>query len=714
MKRLVLLLLPILLFSVFTVSAQDATPEPTKPSHEYGDWTYITNMTGITLTAYRGNAKALEIPDSISGIKVTALEENLFKNNSTLKSVFIPDTVRSIGSNAFYGCTALESVRLPSGLSTIESYTFRYCTALKSIDLPEGLNLIGSYAFSGCISLASVIIPDSVSQINDSAFEDCEVLEHVVISTNLSNMGGYVFKGTPWLAAQTDEFVIVGDNVLLKWNGTGSVVDIPYGITMIVDAFEGNLNLETVRMPASVNRIGANSFRDAVNLKDINIPDSVTRIGSSAFQGCRSLRVIELPDSITGISASAFRECEKLTGFTFPRLMTYINSNVLGSCTALTDVVIPSGVQTIHVNAFYGSPNVRLHVTYDSEGERFAIENEYPYTYYLQRTKDFIYSKNEDGIQILQYIGNLFDVDIPAEIDGLPVNRINTAAFQNNPIAKRVTIPDSVTTIGDWAFSFMDNLESVKLPSRLKSLGADAFTGSVLLKSVTIPAALENIGVEPFAGIEDLEIIADPQSDAYSVLQEMGYVLTAGDGKTVDLSEKSDDLSDSESSENVETTAVMSTEPADRTAVVPSEIPAEVTAVVPTAAQTTAVPTLIPTAAATLIPTVSATSTPIPTAANTPVPTYTAVMTPTTAVELKSSLRIEDGVTSITSDMLENTAEELTLIIPESVVYIDEAILDGHTLTIVSSTNTEAEKFARKWDIKFLLEMWYDESDSIR
>ena len=126
---------------------------------------------------------------------------------------------------------------------------------------------------------------------------------------------------------------------------------------------------------------------------------------------------------------------------------------------------------------------------------------------------------------------------------------------------------------------------------------------------------------------------------------------------------------------------------------------------VPTATATS-VPTdtAVPTATATSVPT----NTAVPTATATPVPTDTLVPTIEPTTEPVRILTVEDGASEITSDMLRNTTEELTLIIPESVTYIDDSIVQGHKLTIVSSTGTEAERFARKWDIKFLLKVWYD------
>ena len=712
MKRLGLFILFFLLLSApvsaqYPTATQLPTPtlEPTKEIHEYGNWEYVTNVTGLTVTAYHGNEKYVEIPDEVYGIRVTALAENLFKSNTAIQSVYIPDTVTAIGAYAFHGCTSLTDVRLPVKLTRIEPYTFRYCAALEKIEFPEGLNVISYGTFTGCISLDSIIIPDSVTSIGDNAFDECTSLESIVISKNLNYLGTSAFRNTPWFETLTDEFVIIGNNLLVKWNGSDARVDIPYGVTFIVDAFQDNAFVETVTIPTSVSRIGPASFRGAVNLSKIEIPDSVTTIDGNAFRECRSLKEIILPDSITYIGGSVFRGCEKLKSFVFPQRITKIYSYVFADCSVLTDVVIPAGVTQIEDYAFNNSPFVRLHVTYDSEGERYALEHELSYTYYLQQTKDFIYSKNDEGIQILMYIGNLYNVDIPAEIDGITVNRINTAAFQNNAIAKRITIPNSVTSIGDWAFSYMDSLESVTLSRKLKSLGADAFTGSVGLKSISIPKSVEEIGVEPFAGIKDIEIVADENSKAAALLLEMGYqigVKPASDEESPVEGSSEVDISASEIIEAETRTLESDSVDSDiRTTDISMDNSAE-SGVKGTESATEAV------SDATLIEAVAvATETSVPTQLPTPTATQVPTQTPV-PVDLKSTINIPDGTVSVTIDMLENTTEALTLIIPESVTSIDDAIVSGHDLTIVSSVNTEAERFARKWDLKFLIDLWYE------
>lgn len=649
------------LISCLHTFAQDSD----RVKHSYEDWEYVTNTSGLTLVGYLGHDSEPEIPSEIHGISVTMLGEEIFKNSSFLRSVIIPDSVTSIGRTAFQGCSSLTEIHLPDRLTRIESYTFRYCTSLERIDLPDTLTVIGSYSFSGCIKLAEIVMPNTVTSVGQSAFDDCTALESITFSKNLNHLDGNAFRNTPWLDQQNEEGpVIVGNTVLLKWNGMDSIVDIPYGVTMITDAFADNIYVESVTIPSTVTRIGQNAFRNAVNLRNVEIPDTVTRIDGYAFQGDRSLRSIILPNTITTIGSSVFRGCEKLTQIELPHRVTSIGTYLLAECTSLSDVTIPSSVKSIHDTAFSGSEQVRLHVTFDSEAERFAQEHLIPFTYYLQQTKDFIYSRNEDGIQILKYIGNLFDVEVPAEIDGLPVNRINTAAFQNNSIARRVLLPDTVVTIGDWAFSYMDSLEAVRMSSGLISLGADAFTGSAGIQVINLPDTLEYIGVEPFEGIENLAICTVSNSSTEELLKELGYIITDSD-----ICNENSFLNDFN--------------------LVPTE-------------KVNPVITRTPT------PDISSTPTPTMTLTFTPTVTLTPTITMTPTPELISILYIPEGKTEVTQDMLINTDKDLTLVLPDSVTYISDDIVSGHTLTIVAESGTAGETFARNWNTKFLIKTWYE------
>ena len=100
-------------------------------------------------------------------------------NCKNLKSIIIPDSVKSIGYYAFHRCESLISIVIPDSVKSIRDYAFAFCKKLESIVIPNFVESIGNYAFYGCKSLKSIIIPDSVKSIGYGAFIWCESLKSV-------------------------------------------------------------------------------------------------------------------------------------------------------------------------------------------------------------------------------------------------------------------------------------------------------------------------------------------------------------------------------------------------------------------------------------------------------------------------------------------------------------------------------------------------------
>lgn len=650
MKKIIFSIICMLLMvSVLPVMGQDSAPE----TFSSGDWDYIENKDGITLTKYKGSETGLEIPGELDGKTVTQLEKELFKDNRDLVSVVMPDSIKSTGANVFNGCTALKDVRLSTGLTSINSGLFRYCISLEHITIPFTVTTINDFAFSDCIQLKDIILL-SVTTIGESAFDNCMMLSDVITSGKLTTVQGRAFRDTPWLDAQTDEFVMMGKDVLIKYNGTDTHVEIPYGTTMISSAFEENYMIESVIIPDTVKNIGQFAFWEAVNLRQVNIPKFATTIGGNAFNGCRSLTEIELPEGFgfSSLGGSAFRNNTQLASINIPQGVKNLPNGVFRDCPALTDIIIPESVTTIHKNAFLNSQNVHLIVTPGSEGERFAQENNVPYDYSEQAADDFIIQPDGEGIHIVRYTGNQYDVEVPAAFNDVSVTSIGTAAFQNNTQVKRVILPQSIETIGDWAFSYMDNLEYVQVNGNVKNIGSNVFTGSDSLKEIKLPETLEEIGNAPFDSSAGTVICAMPDSAAAAALQGMGYTVMAYDGCSPDeeLLALWADSNGYEIAADVLCDCSTCTDESDGASENPEAVPAASSADV-------------------------------------------------------SIIRIPDGLSKLTADLLPENAKELVLVIPASVTAIDEQILDGRTLTIISDSGTEAESFARANGLKFLVQL---------
>ena len=150
-----------------------------------------------------------------------------------------------------------------------------------------------------------------------------------------------------------------------------------------------------INIPAKVRSIGESAFRGCSHLLKVDLPDGLTSIGSSAFQSCSALDQIIIPEGVKSLPALSFANCDKLRVLQIPESVVNIAQ----------DIVIYSGIQ-------------ELRVVKNSTGEEFAKANGYIYSYKQQTNDDFIYQQLEDGVQIILYVGDIYDVVIPERISG--------------------------------------------------------------------------------------------------------------------------------------------------------------------------------------------------------------------------------------------------------------------------------------------------------
>ena len=198
-----------------------------------GEWTYIVENGGATITASTA-AGAVTIPSVLGGYAVKKVEGEVsvavfgFPNTS-VTSITIPNSVKSIGMHAFYGCTGLTSFTIPNSVTYIGYGAFDYCNSLASIIIPNSVTHIAGYAFFRCTSLASIIIPNSVTYIGYGAFQDCTSLTSITIPDSVTNIEDHAFYGCTSLTSVT----------------------IPNSVTSIGgSAFNGCTSLVTVYLPA--------------------------------------------------------------------------------------------------------------------------------------------------------------------------------------------------------------------------------------------------------------------------------------------------------------------------------------------------------------------------------------------------------------------------------------------------------------------------------
>ena len=293
-------------------------------------------------------------------------------------------------------------------------------------------------------------------------------------------MKDYLFGGAPW------------------YNYCSGIKNakIGSGVTTIGSyAFRYCSSLTSIEIPSSVTSIECNAFEGCSSLTSIEIPNSVTSIGGYAFCDCTNLTSIIIPDSVTSIEYFAFYNCSSLTSIEIPSSVTSIGNSAFSRC-SLTSIEIPSGVTSIGGYAFYGCSSLTS-INVDEANKSY---------------------KSMDGVLYTKDQKTL--ISYPAKKEGtaytIPdsVTSIGDSAFSYCSSLTSIEIPDSVISIGDHAFFFCSSLTSIEIPSSVISIGNVAFCDCSSLTSITIPDGVTSIGDSVFSGCSSLTSIEIPNSVA--------------------------------------------------------------------------------------------------------------------------------------------------------------------------------------------------------
>jgi len=328
-------------------------------------------------------------------------------------------------------------------------------------------------------------------------------------------------------AGVKDEFGVVystdGKRLLECQNKELVNYDIKQGTEVICeDAFVNSEALQNISIPDSVVIIGHNPFcgdrklqiksnslrfivKDDMlidsrnhnlisytgNAESVELPNSVTTIGEYALCVCSTIKHIVIPDSVTCIEFGAFMNCGSLQHITIPDTVTSIGGLAFMNCCSLQQITIPASLKSIEGDSLVGCENIVL----KSNSTRFVIN------------KGMLID-NQTNTLVL-YVGNNESITIPDTVTSIGDN-----AFLTNEYLCQITIPNSVTKIGMESFKDCSSLSQITIPNSVTSIGVGAFEACVSLRQITIPDSVTSIGSFAFWRCNSLQEINIPASVA--------------------------------------------------------------------------------------------------------------------------------------------------------------------------------------------------------
>lgn len=381
---------------------------------------------------------------------------------------------------------------LPDQVKVIQEEAFAGDTSLYEVALPEGITTIESRAFAYS-SLARINLPSSLTSIAEDAFEG---IDELLVE---APEGSYAYewaleKQFIWHSASLEDFTFgtIDDLTcqITAYHGDGGKVVIPD-----VDG-DGR----------TVTGIGANAFYDCDAIEQVNIPANIKSIGANAFAACDGITSIILHEGLESIGERAFADCVSLLSLKVPDSVTSIEKNFILGDLAMTSLEFGGGVRELYVQITHLSTREEdvpaLETLIIGEGVEKLGDYVYArsdYTYFGDDPYNCNYPnlKNITLPESLTVIGegafrratSLESITLPSKLE-----TIGHLAFDCCSALQSINIPDTVTTIGNYAFSCCGALEDIVLPDGLESIGNYAFYDCNTFTYIDIPASVESIG----------------------------------------------------------------------------------------------------------------------------------------------------------------------------------------------------------------------------
>lgn len=491
------------------------------------------------------NLISIDIPNSVTAIKAMA-----FYECSSLTSIEIPYAVTTVGDNAFSYCTGLTHVSWNAVNVTNCIDPFRYSSNLTEIVFGDNVISIPGYVVCQCYSLNSVVIGNAVTTIGEGAFSDCSGLTTIVIPNNVATIGSTAFQNCTGMTSMTVLATTPPTIQAYTFRNVSKTIPVyvPHGsaddynnasywseFTNIQEnpniAFadnnvkalcvanwdtngDGELSYEEAAAVTDLGEVFRGSGSGITSFDELQYFTGLTYIQSYAFRSSLVLESVVLPSTITEIRTEAFCDCRSLLSITIPAAVNNIGRLAL-SCDNMETIIVEEG------NTVYDSrDNCNAVIITSSNQLLQGCKNTViPNTVVSLGGDAFSYSTIESiiipaSITSISY-GTFYGCDNLSEITVSEYNTVYDSRNNCNAIietdtnkliagSKTTVIPNTVTTIGEYAFMYRYRTGpyNITIPESVTSIEGYAFYGGFGIESITVLAEVPpTLGEEAFNGV---------------------------------------------------------------------------------------------------------------------------------------------------------------------------------------------------------------------
>ena len=451
---------------------------------------------------------------SLTSVDISKLHvagNGIFAGCTALSEV-ITSADTALGANMFNGCTALTSIEI--NCSNIADGAFEGCSMLNTVNIKTDIASIGRKAFKDCYSLENFNLSDGgktykISNIGDEAFSGCSYMNNILEGLSpVPELGKNVFNGVVSVtnAYKTGEVLYLAPKTI---NGAGELSTVLDGVKEIAPyAFSGTTLTNVTQVDlSSIEKLGEGAFCNVKGLTSVILPD-VKEIGNFTFRGT-SLTSVEIPASVEVIGSHAFSGITTLTQLSFAQnaKIKEIKSNAFDGC-GITELTLPAGVKTIGNEAFASNKSLvtaNISAVTDMGIGAFAFCPALTTVTFADGASDagrytfFGGDEKFGSLTFGDFVLRSYEVDtyIVYKENENGINELE--GYHTASSLTSVTLPESITRIGEGVFAYCDKLASIDLNKVTELYGEIVHTDKYTVDNYTYGKGTELVGSAFFA-----------------------------------------------------------------------------------------------------------------------------------------------------------------------------------------------------------------------